>query len=242
MNDTLRLSMWSGPRNVSTALMYSFRQRADTRVVDEPLYAHYLHASGAAHPGRDEVLASLPRDAGRVLAATILAPVDAPVLFIKNMAHHLLGVERSLLGRVTNALLTREPREMLPSLAQQIPSPTVGDTGLQQQVEILDFELARGRGPVVLDARELLTDPVTVLTQACSRFGIGFDPAMLSWPAGPKPEDGVWAKHWYDSVHRSTGFTAYRARTESFPERLRDLLVACLPLYERLAAHAIRAP
>jgi hypothetical protein len=237
----LKLNVWSGPRNVSTALMYSFRQRSDTRVVDEPLYAHYLAATGADHPGAEEVLASMDRDGERVVREVILGPCERPVRFFKNMAHHLVGLDRGFLGEVRNVLLARDPREMLPSLARQIPSPTLRDTGLAEQVEILDIMLERAERPVVLDARELLLDPPGVLRRACERLGLPFEEAMLSWPAGPKPEDGVWAKHWYDGVHVSTGFEPYRPKTGPFPERLKPLLDECLPLYERLRQHAIVA-
>jgi hypothetical protein len=241
MADCLKLNVWSGPRNVSTALMYSFRQRSDTRVVDEPLYGHYLAATGADHPGAEEVLASMDRDGERVVREVILGPCERPVCFFKNMAHHLVGLDRGFLGEVRNVLLARDPREMLPSLALQIPSPTLRDTGLAEQVEILETMLERDESPVVIDARELLLDPPGVLRRACEALGIPFDRAMLSWPAGPKPEDGVWAKHWYDGVHASTGFEPYRPKTGPFPERLKPLLDECLPLYERLRRHAIVA-
>ena len=241
MAGCLKLNVWSGPRNISTALMYSFRQRSDTRVVDEPLYAHYLAATGADHPGAEEVLASMDRDGERVVREVILGPCERPVRFFKNMAHHLVGLDRDFLGEVRNVLLARDPREMLPSLARQIPSPTLRDTGLAEQVEILDIMLERAERPVVLDARELLLDPPGVLRRACERLGLPFEEAMLSWPAGPKPEDGVWAKHWYDGVHVSTGFEPYRPKTGPFPERLKPLLDECLPLYERLRQHAIVA-
>ena len=241
MAGCLKLNVWSGPRNVSTALMYSFRQRSDTRVVDEPLYGHYLAATGAYHPGAEEVLASMDRDGERVVREVILGPCEQPVCFYKNMAHHLVGLGRGFLGEVRNSLLVRDPREMLPSLARQIPSPTLRDTGLVEQVEILGTMLESDESPVVLDARELLLDPPGVLRRACEGLGIPFDGAMLSWPAGPKPEDGVWAKHWYYGVHASTGFEPYRPKTGPFPERLKPLLGECLPLYERLRQHAIVA-
>ncbi len=206
--------MWSGPRNVSTALMYAFRQRPDTEVVDEPLYGHYLKTTGAEHPGRAEVLAAMDCDGARVVRQVLLAPCRAkPVRFFKNMAHHLRGLERGFLDRMTNILLTRDPRAMLPSLARQLPDPTLADTGLAEQVELLRHVRAGGGPVVVLDARELLLDPEHVLRQACERLGLPFEPAMLRWPAGPKPEDGVWAEHWYDNARASTGFQPYRPRT-----------------------------
>lgn len=242
MADCLHLSMWSGPRNVSTALMYAFRERPDTRVFDEPLYGHYLVTSGAQHPGREDVVAAMECDGARVIREVLLAEGDsAPVRFYKNMAHHLRGLERSFLGSLTNVLLTRDPREMLPSLAQQLPQPALADTGLEEQVELLEHAQAAGQPPLVLDARELLLGPEGVLRQLCARLSLPFEPAMLRWPPGPKPEDGVWAKYWYDSVHASTGFEPYVPKTAPFPERLRPLLQTCQPLYDRLYAHALRA-
>lgn len=240
MTRPLRLSVWSGPRNVSTALMYSFRERLDTSVVDEPLYGHYLKVTGAAHPGRDEVLASMDTDGERVVREVLLGPYDTPVVMFKNMAHHLVGLERTFLGELTNVLLTRDPCEMLPSLAQQLPNPTLRDTGLSEQVEILADVTARGQAPLVIDAKMLLEHPEGVLRAVCRRVGRPFDPAMLAWPTGPKPEDGPWARHWYENVHRSSTFAAYTPKTDPFPEHLKPLLEVCAPLYERLAAYAVR--
>jgi hypothetical protein len=237
----LRLSVWSGPRNVSTALMYSFRQRADTVVVDEPLYGHYLRSTGADHPGAREVMEAMEGDGERVVREVILGPCERPVHFFKNMAHHLPGLDPAFLNSVTNVLLIRDPTEMLPSLMRHLPSPTLRDTGLREQTGILDSILARGEEPIVLDARELLLDPPCVLRRICSRLGIPFEEAMLSWPAGPKPEDGVWANYWYHNVHASTGFAPYRPYSEPFPERLKPLLKECLPLYERMRDYAIVA-
>ena len=237
----LRLSVWSGPRNVSTALMYSFRQRPDTRVIDEPLYGHYLAVTDADHPASEEVTAAMDNDGERVVRRVMLGPCDKPIVFFKNMAHHLVGLDRGFLQEITNVLLTRDPREMLPSLAEQLPSPTLRDTGLAEQVEILDAALDGGNPPIVLDARELLLDPASVLRETCERLRIPFDGAMLRWPAGPKPEDGVWARHWYRNVHASTGFGEYRPKPEPFPEALEPLLRECLPLYEELRRHAITA-
>lgn len=239
--DCLKLSMWSGPRNVSTALMYSFRQRSDTVVVDEPLYGHYLETTGADHPGDEEVMEQMDCDGERVVREGILGPCERPVHFFKNMAHHLAGLDAGFLSRITNVLLIRDPEEVLPSLIHQLPRPTLRDTGLAEQVEILDTVLARGQLPVVLDAKELLLDPPGVLSKMCTRLGLPFEESMLHWPAGPKPEDGVWAKHWYANVHASTGFGAYRPKTEPLPRGLRPLLRECRPLYERLLEHVIRA-
>lgn len=235
------MSVWSGPRNVSTALMYSFRQREDTVVVDEPLYGHYLSTTDADHPGAREVLEVMDTDGERVVREVILGPCGRRVHFFKNMAHHLPGLDQDFLYGVTNVLLVRAPTEMLPSLAKQLSSPTMRDTGLREQAVILDSILSRGDEPIVLDARELLLDPPGVLRKACARLGIPFEETMLSWPAGPKPEDGVWARFWYDNVHASTGFAPYSPREDPFPAHLKPLLKECLPIYERLQNYAIRS-
>lgn len=240
--DTIRVNLWSGPRNVSTALMYSFAQRADTRVVDEPLYAHYLRVSGADHPGRDEVLAAQANDARHVIAHVMLGPCDRPVIFFKQMTHHLVEIPLDFLGDMTNVLLVRDPEEMLPSLAENLGRPTLRDTGLERQSELLDQLEAIGQTPPVLEARELLLDPAHVLSELCGRLGLAFDPAVLSWTPGPRPEDGIWAPHWYRNVHRSTGFLPYRRKTAPFPRTLRPLLDECRPHYDRLRSLAIEAP
>jgi len=238
-----RISLWSGPRNVSTAVMYAFRERPDTRVVDEPLYAHYLTHSRVAHPGADAVLAAQDADASRVIEQVLLGPVDRPLLFMKNMAHHLEAIgDWAFLDGLENVILTRHPRDMLPSLIIQVPEVAVAGTGYPMQVRLFEHLEGRGRRPLVLEARRLLGDPAAVLRSLCAGLGIPWDPGMLHWEPGPKPEDGVWAPHWYHNVHRSTGFAPYRAKTEPFPTLLAPLLEQCLPLYERLARHAIGAP
>ena len=240
--NVLRINLWSGPRNVSTALMYSFAQRSDTRVIDEPLYAHYLRVSGADHPGRDEVLAWQENDGEKVVRDVILGPCAKPVLFMKQMAHHLVEIDRAFLAQTANVILTRDPEDMLPSLAENLKTPSLRDTGYAMQTELVAELEALGQHPPVLVAAEILRDPRRVLGELCRRLGIAFDPAMLSWNPGARPEDGIWAKHWYASVHRSSGFAPYAKKTAPFPERLRPLLEECRPHYSSLAARAIRAP
>ena len=163
-----------------------------------------------------------------------------PRLFIKHMAHHLVALDLGFLQETCNIFLIRDPRDMLPSLSIHLPEPDLADTGLKKQWEIFSGLLEAGQEPAILDSRELLTDPRRVLGKLCERIGVAFTPAMLSWEAGPRPEDGIWAPHWYDAVHRSTGFAPYRAK-EEFPERLEPLLQECAPWYEKLFEHAIRA-
>ena len=234
-----RVCLWSGPRNVSTALMYSFAQRPDTAVVDEPLYGHYLVTSGADHPGRDDVIAAMNCDGDAVIEDLFQRPAETAVLFAKQMAHHLAGIDRARLTEFRNLLLIRDPQEMLPSLTIQLPDAGLRDTGLATQWEFYTWLADRGEPPIVIDSRELLLDPPGILRQVCEGIGIAFDETMLSWPAGARPEDGVWAPHWYDAVHRSTGFMAYRAKS-GFPDALRPLLDECRPYYDRLYAQALR--
>ncbi|MDJ0699883.1 MAG: hypothetical protein QNJ07_08510 [Woeseiaceae bacterium] len=238
---TTPICLWSGPRNVSTALMYSFAQRRDIRVVDEPLYGHYLRVSGAPHPGRDEVVRSMNCDGNAVMRGLLEAQVEDPSrrLFIKHMAHHLVDLDTAFLGSTTNVILVRDPREMLPSLTIQVPQATLADTGLKRQCELISQLESLGQRPAVLDSRELLLDPRGVLSALCARLEMPFDEAMLSWPAGARAEDGIWAPHWYHAVHESTGFAPYVAKT-GFPQALEGLLEECRPWYESLYARAIR--
>ncbi len=236
---TTRINLWSSPRNVSTAMMYAWRQRADTAVHDEPLYAHYLRTSGRIHPARDEVLATQDDDGAAVVREVILGPSDRPVAFFKHMAKHLVGLDRSFLDRCHNVLLTRDPWEMLTSFQVNVPDTTLDDTGLVEMVEILERVVAAGGQPLVVEARLLLGDPAGVLGELCRRIGLAFDPAMLSWPAGPKPEDGVWAPHWYDAVHRSTGWAPWRTKEADLLPELEPVLDQATPLYQRLRSWAI---
>jgi hypothetical protein len=239
---TAAICLWSGPRNVSTALMYSFAQNEHVAVIDEPLYGHYLRVTGAEHPGRNEVIAAMNCDGDSVMGELLLrqAQDPEPRLFIKHMAHHLVEIDLGFLRETCNIFLIRDPRDMLPSLSIQLPEPRLADTGLRRQWELYSGLLEAGQYPAILDSRELLTNPRNVLSALCEHIGLPFTPAMLSWEAGARPEDGVWAPHWYHAVHQSTGFAPYRPKT-GFPERLRALLDECQPWYDKLFEHAIRA-
>ncbi|MEV0717677.1 HAD family hydrolase [Asanoa sp. NPDC050611] len=230
----IRIAMWSGPRNVSTALMRSFGARADCAVVDEPLYAAYLAVTGLDHPGRADVLASQPTNWAEAVDR-LRQPSGKPVRYEKHMAHHLLPeVGRSWLAEVTNAFLIRDPAHVVASYAKVRGAPTLADLGYPQQVEIF-----RAHGGPVLDSARLLQDPAGQLRKLCAELGIGFDEAMLSWPPGRRDTDGVWAPHWYAAVERSTGFAPYRPEPASVPDELAHLVVAARPHYEELAAHAL---
>jgi Sulfotransferase domain len=236
-----RIAMWSGPRNISTALMRSWENRPDTAVVDEPLYAHYLQRTGTPHPGADEIIRSQETDWRRVVDH--LTNDDIPdgktIYYQKHMTHHLLPeIGREWLNRLDNVFLLRDPREVVPSFIEKAGEPRLEDIGLPQQLEL--FEWVRrhsGRIPPVIDARDFLDNPEGMLRQLCDRLGVPFTPGMLSWPAGPRATDGVWAKHWYDAVWRSTGFQPYRPKRVEVPARLTDVLKRAEEIYQALYAH-----
>jgi hypothetical protein len=238
----VHIAMWSGPRNISTALMRAWGNRPDTAVCDEPLYAHYLMQTRAPHPGADEVIASQDTDWRRVVAGlTGPVPGGRSVYYQKHMAHHLLpDIGRDWLGQVTNCFLIREPQQMLTSLAKHLPQPTLADTGLPQQVEI--FEWVRGRAgavPPVLDARDVLQHPRRLLRRLCAALGLEFTDAMLSWPPGRRDTDGVWAKHWYGEVEQTTSFAPYRPKADALPAQLAALYAECVPYYQTLYHHRL---
>jgi hypothetical protein len=234
-----RVNLWSGPRNVSTALMYAFARRPDVRAVDEPLYAHFLRASGRPDPGREAVLAAQDPDGEAVVRDVVLGPCDRPVLFLKQMAHHLVELDWTFLQRCDNVLLVRDPAAVLVSLERIIGPPAPRDTGLPVQAELLRYLRDLGQDPPVVDSARLLADPPGVLARLCGRLGLPFDGAMLSWPAGPKDCDGVWAPQWYANVHASTGFGPPPAAPAAPPARLAAVHTACRPLYEALAEAAL---
>ena len=236
MLKTKRICLWSGPRNISTALMYSFAQRQDTTVFDEPLYAHYLANTDASeyHPGADEVLASPENDGQKVVDEIFLGDYDTPIVFIKNMTHHLVNLDWSFMEETTNIILTRPPKDMLPSYAKQVKNPTMQDVGYEKHLEVAKYLKAVGKKPLIVDAKDILQYPQSRLRELCGTLGIPFDEGMLKWPAGPRKEDGVWAKYWYHNVHRSTGFRAYKSKNDPFPEELEDLLERSQEAYDKL--------
>jgi len=234
------ISLWSGPRNVSTALMYSFAQRADTKVIDEPLYAHYLKVTDVEHPGREEVLQAMENDGEKVVQQIILKESPSQITFIKNMAHHLVNLDESFLYRLENIFLIRDPQEMLPSLVNQIPNPTLRDTALADQAKLFQKLKDSGKTPTVIDSKELLLNPKQILTQLCRNLGIPFSEKMLSWKKGALAEDGVWAKYWYHNVHKSISFAPYRKKQEKVKEDLLPLLSECSQHYDFLYNFALK--
>jgi hypothetical protein len=215
-----RINLWSSPRNISTALMYAFAQREDTTVVDEPLYAHYLlhQPTTAEHPGRETILASQENDGEKV---------------VREMLNH------DFLSETHNIILIRDPRAIVTSFSKVVDRVVAEDIGIPQQHRLFQELSDSGHLTAVVDAHRLLLDPPTVLAALCDRLGLPFTPEMLRWPAGPRPEDGVWAPHWYTSVHNSTGFQPHEEKSYHLTASLAEIAENCRPAYEELLAEAL---
>lgn len=242
-NAPLRIAMWSGPRNISTAMMRSWENRGDCAVSDEPLYAAYLATTGLDHPGRDEVIAAGETDWRRVVDGLLGPPPGGAALWYqKHMSHHLLPeMEVDWVLRLRNVLLIRDPAEVVSSYIKSRATVTPEDIGLPQQGRLFDLLRERqGETPPVIDAGDFLRAPEAHLRALCARLGIAFTPRMLSWPPGPRDSDGVWAPYWYDAVRQSTGFEPWRARETALTGDAAAVAEACRPVYERLRAFRIR--
>ncbi len=243
MPDATLIAMWSGPRNISTALMRSWENREDTEVWDEPLYAWYLSRTGIQHPGREAIIAAGDSDWTKVISRCCQAPASgAKVFFQKHMAHHLLPeVDRGWLAKVNNCFLIRDPLEVINSYARVREQPVLADLGFVEQRRI--FEEVRnltGHTPPVMDCRDVLQNPRSMLMHLCEALGLGFSERMLKWPPGPRPSDGAWARYWYGSVEASTGFSPYVARAIRLSKPLRELARACMEHYQALSSQRIR--
>jgi hypothetical protein len=238
-----RIAMWSGPRNISTAMMRAWGNRADTFVIDEPFYAFYLSATGKKHPGADEVIASGETDWRKVIAQlTGPIPNGRRIFFQKQMAHHLLPeVDREWLGAVTNCFLIRDPREVVASYIKKREDPTLPDLGFMQQAEIFDLVRNSTKSvPPVIDAKDVLENPKRMLRLLCDAVGVDFSDSMLSWPPGLRETDGVWAGHWYGEVAKTTSFQPYRPSDSKVPARLQEIHVRCRESYLSLYEYRLR--
>ncbi len=239
LSQPTRIAMWSGPRNISTALMRSFESRGDCFVSDEPLYAHYLATTGVDHPMAAEVIEQDDADWRSVVDRLIgEVPSGQEIWYQKHMAHHLLpSIERSWLDELKHAFLIRDPAEMISSLANKLKAVTLEDTGFPQQVELfrrMCDEL--GEAPPVIDSRDVLENPARVLAKLCEALGIEFTERMLRWSPGRRATDGVWASYWYDVVERSSGFGRYQPKSAAMPNELVEMHGVCQDLYHELYA------
>ena len=221
--------------------MYSFAQRSDTKVVDEPFYGHYLHQTGAMHPGREEILQVMETDDRKVISRLQQEATLAPVYFIKNMAHHLELTDYSFADSHVCVFLIREPAAILTSYHKVRSNPVLADIGLSFQKKMFDRLSANSHTPLVLDSGQVLRNPGAVLKKLCDGAGIPFEENMLSWKSGPRPEDGIWAKYWYDNVHASSGFGQPSAGQESLPESLSSVYAEAKPIYDYLYQFSIKA-
>lgn len=236
----LRIAMWSGPRNMSTTMMRSFGARPDTICVDEPFYAAYLAETGRVHPMQDEIFAAQSQDPTRV-AADMIAATDAKVFYQKHMTHHMLpGFPRDWMAMCENVFLIRHPARVIASYVRKMPEVSLTAIGFPQQASLFEHaQNLQGRTPIVVDSDDILRDPASVLSALCAALGLDWDAAMLTWPSGPRPEDGAWAPHWYDAVWRSTGFGPAPGALPDVAEACRSIYAAALEIYESLATHRL---
>lgn len=228
----MKIAMWSGPRNLSSAMMYSFGNRADFAAWDEPFYAAYLKRTGMDHPMREEIIAAHDADAESV-AAACAGPVPGGKAhwYMKHMGIHMDLSPLDWAKDCVNVHLIRHPARVIASYAAKRENPTLHDIGFAQQVDIFD----RFPGPVI-DSADIRSDPESMLRKLCDAIGLDFDPAMLSWQAGMRPYDGIWAAHWYGAVHKSTGFAGAEGDLPGLTGAAADLCQSALPHYEKLAA------
>jgi hypothetical protein len=243
MSAPLRIAMWSGPRNISTAMMRAWENRGDCAVSDEPLYAHYLAATGADHPAREEVIAAGESDWRKAVADLLgPAPGNTPIWYQKHMCHHLLPqMDRDWIDGLFNILLIRDPAEVVASYLRARGTVSAEEIGLPQQTELYARLSAGESGPPpIIDAGEFLKDPEGHLRALCTLLKIDFTTRMLKWPAGPRDSDGVWAPHWYAAVWNSTGFEAPRARRNELDASARQVVAECSDHYASLRQQRLR--
>jgi len=240
----MNIACWSGPRNLSTAMMYSFGARADCAVWDEPFYAAYLAQTGLNHPMREEILDAGETDPTVVAKRCTLPPSGGePYFYQKHMTHHMLDhYDQTWFDEVVHVFLIRHPARVLASYSQKRENPTLEDIGFAQQSQIYDAVLSRGLNAVIIDSYDIRQQPETMLSKLCDAIGIPFDPAMLAWPQGGHPDDGVWAAHWYNAVHSSTGFAGPEKDLPVLSDDLQTVCEAALPHYDRMKSLAISCP
>ena len=234
-----KICLWSCPRNVSTALMYSFRQRPDTLVFDEPLYAHYLQTSGAQHPGRKDILRSQETDGEEVIQNIILKNYQKHSFF-KLMTHFLINVDKQFLKQVINIIFIRNPKKIISSYSKIIKSPKISDIGIKMQFDLFNYLDKNNSKAIVLDSKYLLENPSKILKKLCKIIDIPYFEDMLIWEKGPKKEDGIWAKYWYENVHHSTSFLPYVDKDHRIDKDLKFLYQECLPYYNFLTEKSIK--
>ena len=233
----IRIAMWSGPRNISTAMMRSWESRADTFVIDEPYYAYYLSKTDLDHPGREDVISDGELDSEKVSYGLVNdAHGNCSIYYQKHITHHLLdSIDREWMKSVTNCFLIRDPKDMIISYSKVHPDLNMHLLGLEEQKEIFEYvSNMTGQVPPIIDSKDVLMNPRDILSKFCDRIGVIFSEEMLSWPRGPRDTDGNWGKYWYKNVMNSTGFNEYKSKTEDVPAKYQVLYEECLSLYKNL--------
>lgn len=239
---TLRIAMWSGPRNLSTAMMRSFGNRPDTLAVDEPFYAAYLELTGLDHPMRAEILQAHNTDPASVIRAICHEPCGTPIIYQKHMTHHMVeGIPRNWFRACRHAFLIRHPARVIASYLRKRDTVSAEDIGIHRQAELLDLITAEtDENPVIVDSDDILGAPEAMLQALCAALEISFTPAMLAWTPGPKPEDGAWAPHWYDAVNQSTGFAPPPGPVPKLNDTWSGVLEETLPIYQAMREKSLR--
>ena len=220
--------------------MYSFAQRKDTIVIDEPLYARYLLLTNADHPGREEIISNMETDGKNIIREAILGEYKCDILFIKQMAHHLIDLDESFLENVINVLLIRNPSQLISSLSQVLNNIEMRDTGIKKQYDLYKKLISLDHKPIVIDSGEILKDPECSLSILCEAIGIPFDKKMLRWNAGKRKEDGIWAKYWYENVHKSTSFEKQKTSSRNLPDEYTSLYDECMVFYNEMFSHSLK--
>lgn len=220
--------------------MYSFAQRKDTIVIDEPLYARYLLLTNADHPGREEIISNMETDGKNIIREAILGEYKCDILFIKQMAHHLIDLDESFLENVINVLLIRNPSQLISSLSQVLNNIEMRDTGIKKQYDLYKKLISLDHKPIVIDSGEILKDPECSLSILCEAIGIPFDRKMLRWNAGKRKEDGIWAKYWYENVHKSTSFEKQKTSSRNLPDEYTSLYDECMVFYNEMFSHSLK--
>jgi len=233
------ICLWASPRNISTAFMYSFAQRKDTDVIDEPYYGYYLKQTSTIHPEKNLILKSVETNAEKITTSILNYSEKRKILFIKNMAHHIKGLDVTFTKKFYNVFLTRNPKMMIASFIKKIPNISIRDTGYKDQYDLLLLLLKLNKKPIVIDSKSLLINPQKTLTKLCKHLKIPFYNSMLTWEKGGIKEDGIWAKNWYENVHNSTEFSSYENKVKILPKEYNYLVDECNYYYNKLLKYSL---
>ena len=234
---TIRIAMWSGPRNISTAMLRSCENRPDTFVCDEPLYAYYLNETGIEHPGKEEIIEKGKTELGELTKELVeMNSKNREIFYQKHMTHHLLpNIERGWMRKMRNCFLIRDPKDVILSYSKKRSEFTIEDIGIIQQKEIFDYVTKiEGKRPPVVDSKDVLKNPKKILEALCEKLKIPFYEEMLKWPKGERDTDGIWGKYWYHKVITTTEFGRYQPKNETIEGDFEEIYKKCLPYYEKM--------